>query len=200
MHTKPNRLGHTQNVLFATILSSQGILQIRSSQFYYNGKIASSILLNTLWLYTTDMTTTERFTLRAAAYLIVLKDDKVLLLRRSKTGWRDGEYTLPAGHVDGNETIRAELCREAREEIGITITPADLQFAHVMHQRDSHEYIDFYFVAKTWSGKPTNCEPEKCDDLRWAAPTDLPENVIPNVKQALKAYAAGEGYSEFGWN
>jgi hypothetical protein len=44
-----------------------------------------------------DMST-ERFKLRAAAYLLLIKDGKVLLLRRSNTGWRDGEYTLPAGH------------------------------------------------------------------------------------------------------
>jgi ADP-ribose pyrophosphatase YjhB (NUDIX family) len=86
------------------------------------------------------------------------------------------------------------------EEVGITIKPSDLQFAHAMHQRDNHEYIDFYFVAKTWSGEPTNCEPEKCDDMQWAPLNNLPENVIPNVKQALAAYTAGEGYSEFGWS
>jgi mutator protein MutT len=146
------------------------------------------------------MSNAERFTIRAAVYLLLVKDGKVLLLRRFNTGWRNGEYTLPAGHVDGGESIRSELCREAKEEIGITIKPSDLQFTHVMHQQDNHEYIDFYFVAKTWNGEPTNCEPEKCDDLRWVPLNGLPDNVIPNVKQALIAYAAHEGYSEFGWN
>ena len=146
------------------------------------------------------MSDTERFTLRAAVYLLLIKDGTVLLLRRFNTGWRNGEYTLPAGHVDGDESIRSELCREAREEIGITIKPSDLRFAHVMHQRDNHEYIDFYFVARSWEGEPTNCEPEKCDDMQWVPFNNLPENVIPNVKQALIAYATGEGYSEFGWS
>jgi len=146
------------------------------------------------------MSNTERFTIRAAVYLLLVKSEKVLLLRRFNTGWRNGEYTLPAGHVDGGESIRSEVCREAKEEIGITIKPSDLQFAHVMHQRDNHEYIDFYFVAKTWDGEPKNCEPEKCDNLRWVPLNDLPDNVIPNVKQALNAYASNEDYSEFGWN
>lgn len=143
---------------------------------------------------------TERFTLRVAAYALLIEDGKVLLIRRFNTTWRDGEYTLPAGHVDGDETIRSELCREVKEEVGVTIKPSDLQFAHVMHQRDNHEYIDFYFVAKNWEGEPSNCEPEKCDDMQWALLDELPENVIPNVKQALTAYAAGYGYSEFGWS
>lgn len=146
------------------------------------------------------MTNVERFTIRAAAYLLLVKDGKILLLRRFNTGWRDGEYTLPAGHVDGDESIRAELCREAKEEIGIDITPDNLKFVHVMHQRDNHQYIDFYFTAKTWHGEPSNCEPEKCDAMQWVSPDELPENVVPNVKQALEAYSRSEAYSEFGWN
>lgn len=145
------------------------------------------------------MTHTERFTLRAAVYLLLVKDEKVLLLRRFNTGWRDGEYTLPAGHVDGGEPVRTELCREAKEEIGVTIQPADLQFVHVMHRGEDCEYVDFYFIAKTWDGEPANCEPDKCDDLQWCALTDLPSNVIPNAKQALEMYSKGESYSEFGW-
>ena len=124
----------------------------------------------------------------------------MLLLRRFGTGWRDGEYTLPAGHVDGSETIRAELCREALEEIGIAIEPRALKFAHVMHQRDNHEYIDFYFTTKTWNGEPKNCEPNKCDDLGWFSLKNLPENILPNVRQALAAYTSNESYSEFGWD
>lgn len=144
--------------------------------------------------------TTERFTLRAAAYLLLIKNGEVLLLRRHNTGWHDGEYTLPAGHIDGGETIRSELCREAIEEVGCTVSPDDLRFAHVMHQRDNNEYIDFYFVAQNWQGEPTNCEPEKCSEVQWFAINNLPVNILPNVKQALNAYAAGRAYSEFGWN
>jgi len=146
------------------------------------------------------MSNTERFTLRAAVYLLLIKDGKALFLRRFKTGWRDGEYTLPAGHVDGEESMRTALCREAKEEIGIIIEPSDLEFAHVMHQRDKNEYVDFYFTADAWEGEPTNCEPEKCDDMQWIPLDQLPDNVIPNVKQALTAYDAGKGYSEFGWS
>jgi mutator protein MutT len=145
------------------------------------------------------MTNTDRFTIRAAVYLILIKDEKVLLLRRFNTPWRNGEYTLPAGHVDGGEPIRMALCREAKEEVGIVVKPADLKFAHVMHQYENYEYVDLYFVASSWEGEPTNCEPEKCDELRWAPLHDLPANVIPNVKQALTSFADNNYYSEFGW-
>lgn len=145
------------------------------------------------------MVTSERFAFRAAVYLILIRDEKLLLLRRAHTGWRDGDYTLPAGHLDGGESPREAMARETFEEIGIRLSPSDLQFAHVMHHTDSTEYIDFYFVAPVWQGEPKNLEPEKCDDLMWVGPQQLPPQILPNVKQALEAYRAGQHYSEFNW-
>lgn len=140
----------------------------------------------------------ERYTLRAAAYLILIKDGEVLLSRRFNTEWRNGEYSLVAGHLDAGESIRMAMCREAKEEAGITIALADLHFVHVMHQVENKEYFDFYFTATKWEGEPTNQEPDKCDDLRWFPLDALPTNLVPNVAQALAAYARGEYYSEFG--
>ncbi len=40
-------------------------------------------------------------------HLLFFRDDKILLIRRFKTGFRDGEYSVPAGHLDGGETVIA---------------------------------------------------------------------------------------------
>lgn len=47
----------------------------------------------------------ERFRIISGAYLILQKGEKVLLSRRYNTGYRDGEWGLPAGHLEENETI-----------------------------------------------------------------------------------------------
>ena len=60
----------------------------------------------------------EKFTLRAAVYLIPIKGNKVLLSRRYQTGWMDGKYSLIAGHIDGNESVFTAIIREASEEDG----------------------------------------------------------------------------------
>src|SRR6185369_159344 len=77
--------------------------------------------------------TGTHFTLIPAVHLFLFKEKKVLLARRFNTGFEDGNYSVPAGHVDGNEPMTAAMIREAKEEVGIEIQPENLQFAHVMH-------------------------------------------------------------------
>ncbi|HIE41446.1 MAG TPA: NUDIX domain-containing protein, partial [Candidatus Aenigmarchaeota archaeon] len=69
----------------------------------------------------------ERFKIIPTVYLVLIKDNKILLSRRFNTGFHDGEYSFPAGHLDGNETLIQAMVREAKEEIGIELKPEDLK-------------------------------------------------------------------------
>jgi len=140
-----------------------------------------------------------RFTLPGAAHLILVKDGKVLLLRRYQTGWMDGFYALPAGHIDGGETFSTAMLREAQEEIGVTIAPEDLEFVNMTHHNSDKEYVYVVFAADNWQGEPTNMEPEKCDDLAWFPIDELPENTTEGVQKAIKNFREGVHYDEMGW-
>lgn len=142
----------------------------------------------------------EKFRFYAAIYLILVHDGKILLLRRSNTGYQDGKYNLIAGHLDGAETAKEGAIREAQEEAGITLTPKDLEVVHVLHHvsRD-REYFDIYLRASHWSGEITNMEPDKCDDLSWFSLDALPANISSDVKQTLESIQKGLHYSEFGF-
>lgn len=146
------------------------------------------------------MSSKERFKFIPAVFLVLIRDGKILLLRRANTGFRDGWYSLPAGHHDGGQLLSEAMVREAQEEIGITIDPASLVFAHVQHRlrpKDG-ERIDFYYTCDAWAGEIVNNEQEKCDDISWHALDALPENIIPTVKVALEAIRLGVAYSEIG--
>lgn len=143
----------------------------------------------------------KRKPMYAAVYLVLIRDEQILLLRRANTGYKDGFYSLPAGHIDGGEAATAAMLREAREEIGITLTVEALTFVHVLHRHsdDGLEYHDYYFSAET-TQQPRNMEPHKCDDLSWFPLANLPDNMVPAVRQAIDAIQRGSPYGEYGWH
>lgn len=145
-------------------------------------------------------------------HLLFFRENQILLLRRFNTGFEDGNYSVPAGHLDGGETVRMAAVREAHEEIGVHIHVKDVTFATVTHRKSDDtllplsgtgagtgERVDFFVHIETWQGEPFNAEPEKCDELRWYDVDALPENTIPYVKRAIQNYLEDIPFEEFGW-
>ncbi len=146
------------------------------------------------------------FRLIPAAYLFLIQNGEVLLQRRANTGYEDGNWGVPSGHLVGDESATMAMVREAREEIGLTVDARYLQLVHMMHRRGTeggtdkeNERIDLFFVLTQWSGVPVNREPEHCDAVAWFPLTSLPDNTIPYIRFALNAYQSGTLYSERGW-
>ncbi|GAA3203018.1 NUDIX hydrolase [Nonomuraea helvata] len=96
----------------------------------------------------------------------------VLLGRRKGTGFGDGLWHLPSGHLEAGESVTEAAVREAREELGVVIDPADLAFAHVMHR--APERVGLFFATRKWTGEPCNAEPDKCSELAWWPVGHLP--------------------------
>lgn len=141
----------------------------------------------------------ERFLLRAAVYVVLRHNNKVLCIRRSGTGYRDGEYTLPAGHVEAGETFLQTCVREAKEEVCVDINPADLQLVYVMQRHEAGvDVVDYYFEADHWQGEPAIGEPHKADDLQWFTLATAREHAVPGAMQALEQIVAGKIYSHLG--
>lgn len=145
------------------------------------------------------MSSKDRFKIVVAVHLFLIDREKILLARRFNTGYQDGNYSVPAGHVDGGEKATKAMIREAKEEVGIKIKEKDLEFVHVMHRLSDEERVDFFFVCKKWQGEPRIMEREKCDELKWEETDDLPVNTIPYVRAAIKSFQQKQFFSEFEW-
>lgn len=143
----------------------------------------------------------ERFKLIPAVYLVLRRDDNILLLRRANTGYQDGTYSVIAGHLDGDELAKDGMVREAKEEAGIIIDPKSLRLAHVVHRltknQPGQERIDLFFETTEWEGEVTNVEPEKCDDLSWYPIANLPDNMLPLVRNVINSITQDMNYSEY---
>jgi 8-oxo-dGTP diphosphatase len=142
---------------------------------------------------------TMRAQFPVTVHMFFRRENQILLIRRYQTGYMDGHYSVPAGHLDGGEPVRMAAVREAREEVGVRIDPADLRFAGVFHRFEGEERVDFFVDVRKWHGEPVNAEPGKCDDLRWVDMQALPENTIPYIRQAIQNFQAGVMFEEFGW-
>ena len=138
-----------------------------------------------------------KFQFYASVNLHLRRGNTTLLLRRCNTGWKDGQYGLVAGHIDGNETASQAMAREANEEAGIVIRPEDLRVIHVQHRISGREYFDLHLACDTWEGEPQNLEPDKCDDLNWFPKDALPDTIIPYIRLVFENVTAGIIYSEW---
>lgn len=141
-----------------------------------------------------------KHTARLAAFAILERDGKILLGRRFNTGYADGQYQMPSGHIEGGEYPADAAIREAKEEVGVDISLDDLEYVHTSYRitKDDKDYIDFFFKTSKWVGEPINKEPHRCDELIWAPIDDLPQNIVPIVKKVLGLIKEGVQFSQIG--
>ncbi|PZO85097.1 MAG: DNA mismatch repair protein MutT [Micavibrio aeruginosavorus] len=143
----------------------------------------------------------ERFKLPCSVFLLLRREDEILLLRREKTGWMDGYYSVPAGAIDGNEEASLAACREAKEESCVVLNKEDLSLKHVIHcYTDGDEWMGVFFAATEYQGVPSIGEPEKHADMHWCKVNALPEKMIPYVRQAIENIERDIAFSTYGWN
>jgi len=132
-------------------------------------------------------------------HVIFERDGRVLLMHRCNTGFFDGLFSLPGGHVEAGESIRATAIREMREELAVELLPASLSLVGVVHRLSDTNRIDFFLKAASWSGEPVRAEPDKCDLLQWSAPGELPVNTVAYVRRALCETRPSPWVAEAGW-
>jgi len=142
-----------------------------------------------------------RFQVVPAAYVFLRRDvdgaEQVLLQLREGTGYMDGHWAAAAaGHVEAGESVLVAAVREATEELGITVEPADLVPLCAMHRTAAphgpvDERVDFFFECRRWSGEPRLQETDKSADLRWFDLAGLPEPVVPHEHQVLRGIRDG---------
>ncbi len=145
----------------------------------------------------------QRFRLAAAVYGVLTRGDSVLLMRRTGSGYRDGQLGLPAGHLDGGEDAVTGLLRELSEELAVTAERDSCQLAVGLHRAPESpadvEYLDLVFAVGRWTGTPRVAEPDKCSELVWSPRRALPADVIDYVAAALSALSDSQSLGLYGW-
>lgn len=141
----------------------------------------------------------KRNAIPVTVQLILEKDNKILFMKRKNTGYEDGKYCLPGGHVEKNEEIKKAMIREAKEEIGIDVKNENLILYKVLDRKinEESEYIDFIFKSNKWSGKIQNIEKDKCEEIVWIDRNKISENILEYLKEVLGNEK--DVYLPYGW-
>jgi 8-oxo-dGTP diphosphatase len=116
---------------------------------------------------------------------------RVLLGRRAGTTFADGLWNLPGGAVERGEGLAGAVIREAREEVGVRVTPDALRSLGVSRYdvqglAGPVQGVDFLFLAEVWDGEPTPLD--KTSEVGWFAPDALPPDVLPWLPAVLDAH------------
>lgn len=122
-----------------------------------------------------------------AVIFLLEKDGRYLLHLRQNTGYMDNMWSLPGGHVEQGEHLLHTVIREAREELGITVTEDAISLLGIHHmlRNDGNEGLNLYYKITAWTGEPANMEPERSGGLEWFSPGNLPDNVNPEFHEVI---------------
>lgn len=56
---------------------------------------------------------------------------------------------------------------------------------HIYHHYE-RDLLKFVFSTKKYSNEIKNGEPDKCKELKWFEIDNLPENIIPKIKEEIE--------------
>ena len=132
---------------------------------------------------------TEKATPHIPVFLCLIDEkDRVYLQRRYDTDFLNGYYEPPAGGLHENEFPQEAACREAREEAGVEVDPADIELfqAFLNFNPEAGPYLGLFFRTRKWSGTPSIMEPKLCDKADFFALNQLPDKMIPQARDALE--------------
>jgi 8-oxo-dGTP diphosphatase len=123
---------------------------------------------------------------------------ELFLLRRADTGFMDGYFVLPGGHLQAGESLAQAAARECREETGVA--PVSLQPLCVLPYRSGrHQGINVIFRGDALCGEPHIGEPEHSDLAAWFPAARMPEPAAPWLTDVLELEAEGGWFRELHW-
>lgn len=138
------------------------------------------------------------------AMLVLTHHDQVLLALRQGTGYCDGAYNVPSGKLEDGETILDALVREAREEIGISLTTEQLRHVATVHARnpEGQRRLGLFFTVEhdpARHGEPINAEPHKCAKIEWFPIDTLPANTVPYTATGIALMRSSQTFGLADW-
>ncbi len=130
--------------------------------------------------------------INVGVHCIFINDNNEILLSQRLKKEEFKTYSLPAGHVQENESIEQAAIRELKEELTITIDENDIE---VISVAKNNSYINFGILVKKYTGNIINNEPDKVKELKYFNLNNLP-TIFSGSKPIIKLYKEKEFYNK----
>jgi 8-oxo-dGTP pyrophosphatase MutT (NUDIX family) len=112
----------------------------------------------------------------------------LMLKRKHNKEWEDkGGWGNVGGSVEPGETPVQACIREAREETGIGLDPANLTLVHIRRvpHSEPYEYV-IHFYATAIDGDTAIVLNDESSEYRWFSLDSLPDNMLDDKKEILE--------------
>lgn len=128
----------------------------------------------------------------ACAGVILINEKGEILLQKRKD---NGMWAYPGGSMELGESFEQCAERELKEETGL-VAEELVYFTHVSGEEVHYIYpngdeiyaAEIVFLCRKYSGEIVSQE-EECIEHRFFKPAELPEDITPNNRYALKRFA-----------
>lgn len=107
---------------------------------------------------------------------IIIQDDRVVLVKRAHPPIQ-GQWSIPGGVLEVGELVREAAIREAREETGLSVEPADLLGVYDRILRNQEQRVQYHYVLVDFLCRPVGGELQAASDaaeVRWFTREELP--------------------------
>lgn len=127
---------------------------------------------------------------RRGAVAVVMRDGRMLVIRRARSVVAPLVYCFPGGGIEGDESEEQALVREFREEVGVTLRPV----------RRLWQCVTAWKVELAWwlgelepDAVPV-ANPREVESLHWFTPAEMAAlpDLLESNREFLELIAHGE--------
>lgn len=127
---------------------------------------------------------------KRAVVAVILRGDRLLIIRRALTVTAPGKLCLPGGGIEEGETESEAIVREMQEELAIDITPVRLCWSSVTP----------WNTSLAWWLSDLNPEvvpvpnPDEVAEVHWMTVDEIctEADMLPSLPAFVKAWRRGE--------
>jgi (d)CTP diphosphatase len=127
---------------------------------------------------------------RRGAVAVIMRDDRLLVIRRAAGVVAPGAYCFPGGGIEAGESEQHALIREIEEELGVSVRP----LRRVWQSVTAWQVELFWWLAELPDDAQLVPNPAEVESIHWVPAAELSgwPGLLASNDDFLRSLASGE--------